>query len=170
MSVTLRPAYEADNEFLWRLYASTREEELAIVPWSKEQKEEFTRMQFTAQTQFYTDVYPEMEYSIIVNDGVDAGRLIVARLKDEIRVIDIALLPAHRGFGIGKALLEDLIAEAEEMNKPVRLHVEHFNRARNLYDRMGFKPVADRGVHVMMEWNPETTMKIANHELSDARS
>jgi len=169
MLITLRPASDEDREFLVSVYASTREEELAIVNWTPEQKEAFVRMQFTAQTQFYADVYPEMEYSIIVHDGVDAGRLMVARLKGEIRIVDIALIPAHRGFGIGKALLEELMEEARNVDKPVRLHVEHFNRAKNLYDRLGFKPVADRGVHVMMEWVPATKVMTAEHEVSNAQ-
>lgn len=162
MAVTLRPQCDDDDQFLCEVYGSTRAEELAIVNWTPEQKLSFIKMQYNAQTQFYREVYPEMEYSIIVHDGVDAGRLIVARLQNEIRVIDIALLPAHRGSGIGKSLLLEIMAEAREVNKPVRLHVEHFNRARNLYDRLGFRPVADRGVHVMMEWTPAAIATTVN--------
>jgi hypothetical protein len=38
MSITRRAIGDQDMEFLLHLYASTREEELAPVPWTPEQK------------------------------------------------------------------------------------------------------------------------------------
>jgi len=61
-------------------------------------------------------------------------------------------LPDHRGAGIGGAILRSLLAEAAAAGKPVRIHVERLNPARRLYERLGFLPVADKGVYVMMEW------------------
>jgi hypothetical protein len=37
--ITLRPVQESDNEFLLKVYGSTREQELAQVPWTAEQKQ-----------------------------------------------------------------------------------------------------------------------------------
>ncbi|HEX6939117.1 MAG TPA: GNAT family N-acetyltransferase, partial [Longimicrobiales bacterium] len=67
---------------------------------------------------------------------------------------DIALLPEHRGRGIGTALLEALIAEADAAGKPVSIHVEQYNPARRLYARLGFREVEDLGVYVFMERPP----------------
>jgi ribosomal protein S18 acetylase RimI-like enzyme len=87
-------------------------------------------------------------------DGRDAGRLYVARWPAEIRIMDIALLPEHRGRGIGSALLADLMAEATRASKPLTIHVERFNRAVRLYERLGFVPVADKGVYLLLQWSP----------------
>src|SRR5437870_13781750 len=92
MAVTLRPVRENDENFLLELYASTRAEELAITPWSPDQKQEFLRMQFDAQTRYYRQAFPEMDYRIVIHDGVPAGRFIVLRREDELRLLDISLL------------------------------------------------------------------------------
>lgn len=87
------------------------------------------------------------------------GRLYVDRRADEIRVVDIALLPEHRRQGIGSALLENILAEAAAAHKPVRIHVEKFNPALRLYQRLGFHQVRDTGVYFLMEWLPEAHHK-----------
>src|SRR5690348_16787850 len=92
-SYSLRPVTSDDAEFLYRVYASTREEELSAVPWPPEQKEAFLRMQFSAQDKHYRAHYAGATYDVILVDGVPAGRLYVYRTPREIRVMDIALLP-----------------------------------------------------------------------------
>jgi len=90
----------------------------------------------------------------IVVDGEDAGRLLVARWAREIRIVDIALLPAFRGRGAGSGLLAELLDEATEMGKALSIHVERDNRAMRLYERLGFEPVGETGVYLRMEWDP----------------
>lgn len=152
--VTLRPATAADETFLRVVYAWTRADELAAVPWTDEQKAAFVAMQFDAQSTYYREIYPDGAYGVVVVDGEDAGRLYVARLAEEIRVFDIALLPPFRGRGVGGMLLSGLIAEATERGKRVVIHVEHQNRARSLYERLGFVVVEDTGIYLRMEWAP----------------
>jgi ribosomal protein S18 acetylase RimI-like enzyme len=82
------------------------------------------------------------------------GRIYVDRRADEICLVDIALLPQHRGGGIGTALIEDLLREAREAGKPLRCHVEQNNRAIGLYRRLGFRPIAQTGVYHQLEWTP----------------
>lgn len=81
------------------------------------------------------------------------ARLYVDRTDKEILLIDIALLPEHRGAGIGGRLLNDLLSEAAAEHKPVRIHVEHKNPARRLYERLGFRKIEDKGVYYLMEWS-----------------
>jgi ribosomal protein S18 acetylase RimI-like enzyme len=154
-SVSLRPIAPEDMEFLLRVYGSTRQEEMALVDWSEEQKDAFLRMQFEAQHTFYQANYVGAEFLVVLDDGVPAGRLYLHRRADEIRLVDIALLPEHRGRGIGTSLLEDLFAEAGAAGKAVRIHVERFNEgALRLYQRLGFRQIADKGVYYLLEWRP----------------
>src|SRR5215472_6613305 len=111
-------------------------------------------MPFVAQHQCSQEHYTKTDFLIMLRDAVPVGRLSVARWQDEIRIVDIALLPPYRNAGIGTAILRDLLAEAAVAHKPVRIHVEKFNPALRLYERLGFVPIADKGVYLFMEWSP----------------
>lgn len=149
--VELRPATPADRELLTAVYASTRTDELAAVAWSPAEREAFVLMQFDAQDRHYRSHFPHADYDVVVVDGRPAGRFYVDRGPGELRVLDVALLPMARGRGIGTRLLRDLLAEADAAGVPVRLHVETFNPARRLYERLGFTAAGQSGVHVLME-------------------
>ena len=136
------------------MYASTREEELRIVDWSDEQKGAFARQQFEAQDAYYREHYDPATFDVIEVDGTPAGRLYVARWEDEIRIMDIALLPEYRREGIGTKLLRDLLDEGSRTGKRVSIHVERNNSALRLYARLGFTAVADRGVYMLLEAYP----------------
>lgn len=152
--LSLREAGVDDREFLFRVFASTRDEELAVAGWTAEEVESFLRMQFEAQDRFYREHYEGTSFAVIECDGEPAGRLYLARWPDEIRIMDIALLPDHRGSGIGTALLRDVIEEAERDGKRVSIHVERNNPARRLYARLGFREVEDRGVYLFLVREP----------------
>ena len=154
MATTTRPITPEDRDLLYRVYASTRAEEMELVDWSDEQKEDFLRFQFDAQHQYYQSQFPRAAFDLLLVDGEPAGRLYVDRRPDEIRLIDIALLPERRGTGVGGAILERILAEAAAADKPVRIHVEHNNRALTLYHRLGFRKIEEQGVYYLMEWSP----------------
>lgn len=142
-------------EFLLRLYATTRADEMAMVTdWSDEQKEWFVRMQFQAQHAWYQEHYGDAQFDLVLIDSAPAGRLYVHRRAKEIRLVDISLMPELRGKGIGSAMLRELMAEAEAAGKPLTIHVEKYNPAMHLYLRLGFKPIEDRGPYDLMEWKP----------------
>ena len=151
---SLRPAVAGDRALLFSVYASTRAEELAVVPWTGAEKDAFLRQQFEAQDAHYRQHHAGAAFLVIEADGVPAGRLYVARWPREIRIIDIALLPAHRRRGLGTAILDDLLAEATATGKLVSIHVERNNRALRLYERLGFHTAADRGVYLLLERGP----------------
>lgn len=150
----LRPATDADRPFLAAVYASTREEELAAVPFTPEQREAFLAHQFAAQSQHYAEHYRDASFDVVVVDGAPAGRLIVGRWPGELRIVDIALLPDFRGHGIGSRLLAPLLAEADERGVPTTIHVEDQNPAQRLYRRLGFVPVEQVGPYHRFERAP----------------
>jgi len=152
MSSSLRPVSADDEEFLLRVYASTRTEEMALVPWNEEQKQTFLRMQFDAQRASYQQQFPEAEYHVILHDGLPAGRLIVERSDKNILLIDIALLPVFRNLGIGSRLIEDLKAEARASERLLWVDVEFFNPAQHLYHRLGFEKIDEIGCYWRLEW------------------
>ncbi len=152
--ITLRPIRAADRGFLRRLYGSTRAEEMAMLDWTDEQKDEFIRFQFDAQHGYYTEQFPEATFDVVLEDGEPIGRLYVDRRPDEIRLIDIALLPERRRDGIGGGLMRRVLDEARAARLPVQIHVERNNPALGLYRRLGFEPVEDQGVYYLLKWSP----------------
>jgi len=151
-TITLRPITDADLGFLLQLYATTRADELAQVPWTDEQKAGFVVQQFEAQHAWWQEHYTGARFDLVLVDGEPAGRLYVDVWAREIRVVDIALMPAWRGGGIGTMLLRRVFAEGDAAGKPVSIHVEVFNPARRLYERLGFVQKGTHGdVYLLME-------------------
>lgn len=154
-TIGLRPATAADRDFLRGLYATTRGEELALVPWPDEDKGAFVEQQFAAQDSYYRQVYPDGRFMVVEIDGRPVGRWYVAEFKNELRLVDATIGPEHRGRGIGTRLVADLCTEADRRGLPIRLNVEPWNPARRLYERFGFVPVgAADSVYQLMERPP----------------
>lgn len=151
MAITLRAASEEDAAFLLQVYASTRADELALVPWTDEQKGAFLEFQFKAQHSSYHERFTEASYQIILQDNVAIGRLYVLREADEIRILDITVLPQQRNSGIGTTLIRELLTEGGQTNRRVRIWVEHFNPSMRLFERLGFSKVEEDGFNCLME-------------------
>ena len=153
-NITLRPVAPDDYEFLVEVYGSTRAEELALVPWTTEQQQAFVRSQFAAQQDHYAKKYPTASHDVIVCDDRPVGHLYVARLDQEIRIVDITLMPAERNAGIGSRLLEQLLDEANGSGKITSIYVEEFNPSLRLFERLGFSPSEQHGIHLLLQCNP----------------
>lgn len=150
-ALSYRPLAATDFDFIEALYLSTREEELALSEWPEDQKRAFLVQQHRAQHHHYQTYYPNAEWLIVERDGAPIGRLYVDIWTRELRIVDISLVSAARGRGIGEALLRDVIEWASGSGKGVSIHVEKFNPARHLYLRLGFVVAEDKGVYDLME-------------------
>jgi len=149
----LRSSTDEDIPFLYRVYASTRADEMALLDWSDADKQSFLKMQFDAQHRHYHAHYDNARFDIIELDGTPVGRLYIDNRSDEIRLIDIALLPDFRGRGVGTGLIQQVIDTARQSNRSVTIHVEGNNPAIGLYKRLGFRYVKDVGVYHFMQWH-----------------
>jgi len=151
-SISLRPVTDGDEQFLLEVYRSSRGDDLRELGWDEDRIGEFLRLQCEAQKYFYQSDYPEASDDVILLAGLAAGRLIVDRRDNEIRCVDMALLPAHRGAGVGTVLIRKLQNEAKDRNQPLRAQVIRFSRAVNLFERLGFVRTSETGTHFQMEW------------------
>jgi len=162
LALSLRAIEPGDEAFLFRVYASTRAAEMALVDWSQSDKHAFLQQQFTAQHTYYQQHYATASFQVVLRGDAMIGRLYVDRGPTEIRIVDIALLPEYRGDGAGTRLLRDLLSEASRDGKVVTIHVERFNQALGWYQRLGFKPVEDRGVYLLMRWSADDQVNTAS--------
>lgn len=151
----LRPESDDDLPFLAALFASTREDELAIVPWTAEQKQAFLDGQFRAQRHHYRTYNVDCAFDVIERGGEPVGRLYLEALRRRLHIVDISLMPIARGRGLGTAILTALQDNGRATGRPVSIMVEKFNPAMRLYRRLGFTDVADHGVYQEMEWLPD---------------
>jgi ribosomal protein S18 acetylase RimI-like enzyme len=155
LPIALRPETPADGAFLLELYASTRKEEMEAFGWPETTRKAFLGMQFAAQQQAYRAAFPLAEFSVITLGGQDVGRMVVHRGEAEFRLVDIAVMPEHRGQGIGTRLIEDLLRSAKAAGKPVGLSVLKGQRPVSLYQRLGFRKTGEDILRLRMEWRGE---------------
>jgi GNAT superfamily N-acetyltransferase len=153
--ITLRPATDADDNFILRCYGSTREQEMAQVPWNAEQKQAFVRTQYTAQKNHYAAEAPRANHDIIYAGATPVGRIYLDRRDDALHILDITVLPQHRNHGTGSLVLRRLLDEAGGRGKPVTIYVESFNPSLRLFERLGFRKDHEKGFHLLMKWHAE---------------
>lgn len=154
MAITLRTVADADEPFLFELYAGTRREEIAAWNWPQEQVAAFLQMQYRAQRFSYETAFPGAEHGLVLQDGRPIGRLLVWRGPEEARLVDISLLPEARGRGAGSRLIRDLMEECAAARRRLTLQVLVTNPARRLYLRLGFRRTGGDALYDQMEWNP----------------
>lgn len=155
LGVSYRESTDEDLSFLATVYASTRLEEVASTGWPEEMQLQFLTHQADAQHRHYRRTYPNAEWLVIERGGEAIGRLFIEIWSDQVRLIDIALLPQGRGGGVGSAILADLQDMARSAGKALTIHVERNNPAMRLYLRLGFAKIDEHGVYDLMEWRPE---------------
>lgn len=153
-TISLRPVQLDDVSFLLEVYASTRASEMALVPWSDEQRHAFVSSQFSAQQDFYSKKYPEADHSLILVQDRPVGHLYLARTDDQLRIVDFTVLPEYRNAGVGSYLLKELQDEASSTGKQLLIYVETFNPSLSLFERLDFKPIEEHGIHLLMQWSP----------------
>ena len=154
-SVTLRPETAEDIPFLRDLFLSTKDENEGWRDLDPSQRTSLLESQFEFQYKQYHSAYPGAWHTIITVDGKPAGRLYVWKTHEQLRIIDISLLPEYRQHGIGSKLIGQIKMEAAQSKLPLRLMVHNTSSARDLYKRLGLPEVSRDDVYALMEWNPE---------------
>lgn len=150
--VAFRRLKPDDESLLMVIYESTRLEELALTGWVQAQREAFVKMQFEAQQLHYDKYYPEGRHLIILLNDEPVGRLYVAETEEDLHVLDITILPPYRGGGIGTPIIELLMRRTAEIDKPLHIYVENYNRSHRLFERLGFVKVGESGCNDLLEW------------------
>jgi ribosomal protein S18 acetylase RimI-like enzyme len=159
--VALRPAEAADRDFERALFATARPDAALLAGWPDDVREAFLDQQFQFQTVHYARAYPQAERLIVVSGTESIGRLILDRAGPEWTLVDIALMPAWRGRGVGSELLSAILAAAGEARAVVVLTVDLQNRARGLYERLGFLATGESFPNLAMAWRPQAQLKTA---------
>ena len=144
MDVTIRPATAADVAFLTDVVVEATADQGRL-------PDDFDEVDFRAGFGEWTaeQVRGELDgsvTSVVQVDGVDAGRLRVVRRRDLVEIAGLQLMPEHQGHGVGRTVVETVVARARADRLPVELGVEKDNpRARAFWERCGFVLVGEDG-------------------------
>ena len=153
--LTQRETLPDDEAFLFEVYLSSRGQDLSEMGWDAERVQSFMETQYAAQQRFLKANYPQGEDCIIMLDTQSIGRIVVERNDQEIRVVDVALLPQYRNSGIGTYLIRELLTEAARLGKPFRTQVIRSSAALGLFERLGIVKIGETGSHYQMEWRAD---------------
>jgi GNAT superfamily N-acetyltransferase len=153
-AVSLRPAQDEDQPFLFALYCDVRGPEVDAWGWPAPQREAFLRMQFEAQRRSYRAAYPDASDQIVCWEGAPVGRILVNAAAEGSLLVDVALLAAFRNRGIGTRLIQEAIGECGQRQCAMRLQVLRGNPAHRLYLRFGFHETGSDAMYIQMERTP----------------
>lgn len=154
--VGFRSVTAKDREFLLNVYASGREIELSMAPWTDVQKKEFVKHQLNAQTAYYLEKFPGATHDLILFGGEPVGRVYVDRAENLISILDITVLPRWRKRGIGTCIILALQREAEESGRNLGVYVENFNPSQMLFRKLGFVMASEDEINLYFEWSAKT--------------
>lgn len=150
--IHLKPIEQDDESFLFQIFAASRAEEMARVPWDDSLKRAFLWSQFQAQSEQYRIKYPTGDFSVILLDTQPVGRLYLGRLEEQLRIIDLAVLPQFQRQGIAREIMAELMTESRRRHKPIRIYVESFNPALAWFLKLGFQKIDGDDVYYFLEW------------------
>ncbi len=162
--ISIRPATDRDEPFLKQVHEAARlwEFEVLLQTGQEELYHKVVAQQYRSQLQSYEADFPQAHYAVIQWTDRPIGRLYLNYREDEVRVLDIGILPEYRGHGIGEIVLKGICIEAGLRRVPVRLHVHYLSRARAFYQSVGFRQTAEVLPHIAMEWlhpDPDALMR-----------
>ncbi len=129
---TLRAATGADLPFLLDLRVAT------MAPQFERQGIVLTAQDHQLRAEFRLDAA-----RIVERDGRALGLLKLLQESDVWTVEQFQVAPACQGLGLGAAVLRRVIAEARAASVTLRLSVLKENPARRLYERLGFRTLAE---------------------------
>lgn len=137
----LRPATAADKALIAALHARCYREVVVA---------QFGGWDEKLQQGFFEKKWDPARYEIVTVQGTDVGAVAVRRHPDHVFLTELLIDPAFQNQGLGTELVRQILAEAAADGLPLRLQVLRKNRARRLYERLGFVPTGETDTHILM--------------------
>lgn len=105
------------------------------------------------QLQYHADNYHPEQTSIILVNGEKAGTVEVQENAEQVFICSLYLLPQYQNKGIGSAIVQQCMRQAQQQRKRLALEVLQSNtRARQLYERLGLTamPFTEKDIKIFM--------------------
>lgn len=153
----LRPARAEDENFLFQLFAESQEHLAAFKP-NAELYKSLIESQYQGRKQSYLAGFSQAADAILclqdeIRGASPVGRILVDCQPERWRIIDLAVLAAQRGSGLGSWAIRLCQQRCAAAGVKLALAVKPENRARRLYERLGFRATEESLLVVEMEWD-----------------
>ena len=142
MELKRRLAEESDKPFLWE--ANRRAYEDVVV-------RQFGQWDEDLQKRNFDEKWEQADFEVVELAGERIGAIWTTDEGEYLRLREVFLLPDCQGSGIGTQLVKQELARARRQHKPLRLRVLRENRARGLYERLGFAVFSKAETTLWME-------------------
>ena len=152
--MSLRRAALGDEPLQHMLFKAVRAPEFLASGWPIGELANLLENQSRLQIDHYRRAYPKAAWLLIWLGSAFAGRMILAPMAGKLHLVDISLLPSCRGQGHGTALIHAAQEAAAALNLVLSLNVRPGNPARSLYERLGFRVIAETDAEATMQWVP----------------
>ena len=142
MQYELQPAQATDKDAIRQLNDRCYREvvEAQFGTWDEE-----------LQRDFFERKWNPTHFQKIMCSGQLVGVLSSWTRQQEIFLAEIQIDPEHQGQGLGTAIVRDILTTALSLGVPVKLQVLKKNRAKSLYERLGFVVTGVTETHFQME-------------------
>ena len=152
--LVVRPSRSTDGPFLQGLYRSARAD-LQWIDGEQALVEEVIAQQFQVQEAGLDTHFPGALHYVVEKLGTPIGALSADFGPNEIRVLYLAFIPAARGQGFGRVVLQGVQRAAAQMVCPVATVVWASNpHARQHYLALGFRVEEDTAAAQRLVWYP----------------
>ncbi|HEY1255916.1 MAG TPA: GNAT family N-acetyltransferase [Terracidiphilus sp.] len=151
----LRPALPEDEPFLFQLFAESQQH-LAAFQSNAELYNSLIEFQFRGRKHSYLKEFPRAVDAILCLEDEARGTLPIGRILVDCapecwRIVDIAVLAAHRRNGFGSWAIQLCQRQSDAAGARLTLAVRPENTARRLYERLGFRVTEQNALTVEME-------------------
>ena len=142
MKYELQPTVESDKETIREMNNRCYREVVV---------RQFGGWDVDIQHGFFEKKWEPARLQKILCENEIVGVLWVERREDHVEVLEIQIDPEFQGRGLGTAVLSDILGQVDQAGLSVKLQVLFKNRAKALYERLGFVVTGETDTHYLME-------------------
>jgi GNAT superfamily N-acetyltransferase len=149
MNITFSPTTQLDAEALVTIRIAAMRESLEHIGRFYQQR---------ARERFLVSFDPAM-CRFIKADGIRAGFVLLRPQEGHWLLDHFYILPEHQGKGIGAFVLEQIFADADSLNMPIRVGALRDSHSNRFYQRHGFVQIHDAKWDIYYVRQPRTPKK-----------
>lgn len=150
MKITIAPGTTRDESFFQQMDAEHAQRIFQFLP--REQLENLLEMQYLAKLSFYNNQWPDATTYLVKAERLGIGKIILSTYKSGLHIIDVVIAEKYRNKGIGRKLLMLVEQRALDIGcTKLTLSVATNNRAKTLYDYLGYEVTSQNETHIAMQ-------------------
>ena len=150
MKISIALGTTSDESFFQQIDAEHAQRIFQFLP--REQRENLIEMQYLAKLSAYKSQWADAATYLVKAERLGIGKIILSTYKSGMHIIDVVIAEKYRNKGIGRQLLMLVEQRALDIGcTKLTLSVATNNRAKALYDHLGYKVTVQNETQVAMK-------------------